>query len=69
VHQGFGGCKQEDFGRFHGGLVFTYGVQDFLDGCEDPPMIRAMAELVGWLKSAIEPSEIFGESYRNLEGN
>jgi hypothetical protein len=32
-------------------------------------MIRAMAELVGWLKSAIEPSEIFGESYRNLEGN
>jgi hypothetical protein len=40
------------FGRFRRGLVFTHGVWVFvfLDGCKDSPMIRATAELVGWLK-------------------
>ncbi len=40
------------FRRFRRGLVFTHGVWVFvfLDGYKDSPMIRATAELVGWLK-------------------
>jgi hypothetical protein len=45
-------ASRKIFGRIRGEVLFTHGAFVFLGGVDDPPFIRATAELVGWLKDA-----------------
>jgi hypothetical protein len=55
-------ASRRAFGRFGGEVVFAHGIFVFLGGVEDQPLIRSVAELIGWLNDASRKTDLLSVS-------
>jgi hypothetical protein len=61
-------ANRKVFGKFRGEVIFTHGAFIFLGGADDPPLLRATAELLGWLKEAGRDSEMLTATLGKMWG-